>query len=292
MTSLLTADHAYILAAIIMILLLFRALREPYQLEITQTDLKGPQSDPGKPFDTLKIAFISDLHAEWIRISPARLKEALLAIDFDYLLFGGDLTGRFNRPERAQPWLDVLEEVLKIKQRPAYAVIGNHDSARSLELLEAAGIQVLNNRSVILEAADGGHWQLAGLDILKKGQPDFDLALSSSLTAPVPASHRIVLAHNPDTIWQIPDQQAQFFLAGHFHGGQIYLPFHLEFFLLRREKIGRMGYYEGRFTQSGLICYISRGLGNVLFPLRLGSKPEIACLTLLSQSSVVYEEKQ
>ena len=284
-------------------IILLRAVREPYDLEITQTVLTSPRQEPeagavissqigleglADPLATaaaapagLRIVLLTDLHAEWLRISPERLRDALLALDFDCLLFGGDLTGRHHRPAKATPWLMVLQDVLAARQVPGYAVVGNHDAIVSLDLLRQAGFHILQNSSALIQDQQNINWQLIGLDILKKGQPDFAAALSTQPDQAVPAARRIILAHNPDTIFQVPPGAAGFFLAGHFHGGQIYMPFHLEFFLLRREKLGRMGYHKGAFDFRGLASYISRGLGSVLFPLRLGSRPEIALIHVM-----------
>ena len=293
----------FLLAAI----LLARALYEPTQLEVTRRSLSsatpGDESkeDPGA--DTaqnpessaiekttqpgLRIALLSDLHAEWLRLKPERIAQALEAEAFDLLLFAGDLTGRHHRPDRAQPWLDALAPIPQKLGHACYAVPGNHDSEASLDLLRQTGFVILKNESRVVRDRSGQDWLLIGLDILKKGQPDFAQALACAPAGEpvIPPERRIVLAHNPDTFFLLPSSQAGFFLAGHFHGGQIYLPFHLEFFILRREKLGRMGYHKGSFALNGLTGYISRGLGSVLFPLRLGSIPELAILELRPDSS-------
>lgn len=306
----------FLLAAI----LLARALYEPTQLDVTRHDLSSAKtkdtlpdaslpdasgtdaaqnqtsSASGKPAPKgLRIALLSDLHAEWLRLKPARIADALEAEDFDVLLFAGDLTGRHHRPDLAKPWLDALAVVCQRLGKACYAVPGNHDSTASLELLRQAGFTILKNDSCVVHDRSGRDWLLIGLDILKKGHPDFNLALKHTAVAgaksgaesgaAIPPERRVVLAHNPDTFFLLPSSQAGFFLAGHFHGGQIYLPFHLEFFILRREKLGRMGYHKGSFALNGLTGYISRGLGSVLFPLRLGSIPELAILELRPDSS-------
>lgn len=173
-------------------------------------------------------------------------------------------------------------------------------------MLCRAGFTILTNDSHVIRDQSGQDWLLIGLDILKKGQPDFAQALKRTTAsgaasgteswidarATIPPERRIVLAHNPDTFFLVPAGQAGFFLAGHFHGGQIYLPFHLEFFVLRREKLGRMGYHKGSFALNGLTGYISRGLGSVLFPLRLGSMPELAILELRPATQTATAQEQ
>lgn len=312
----------FLLAAI----LLARALYEPTQLEVTRQYLSSAEnkntvpdapggdaaqnqtsSESDKPAPKgLRVALLSDLHAEWLRLGPERIAQSLAAEDFDLLLFAGDLTGRHHRPDRAKPWLDALAPVCQHLGKACYAVPGNHDSPASLDLLRQAGFTILKNDSCVVRDRSNRDWLLIGLDILKKGQPDFDQALKHTAVAgttsgadsgpetvaKIPPERRVVLAHNPDTFFQVPAKQAGFFLAGHFHGGQIYLPFHLEFFLLRREKLGRMGYHKGSFALNGLTGYISRGLGSVLFPLRLGSIPELAILELrpVTQDGPVLEQ--
>ena len=312
----------FLLAAI----LLARALYEPTQLEVTRRSLSsatpGDESkeDPGadvarNPASStiegptqpgLRIALLSDLHAEWLRLKPELIAQALAAEEFDLVLFAGDLTGRHHRPDRAKPWLDALAVVCQRLGKACYAVPGNHDSPTSLDLLCRAGFTILTNDSHVIRDQSGQDWLLIGLDILKKGQPDFAQALKRTTAsgaasgteswidarATIPPERRIVLAHNPDTFFLVPAGQAGFFLAGHFHGGQIYLPFHLEFFVLRREKLGRMGYHKGSFALNGLTGYISRGLGSVLFPLRLGSMPELAILELRPATQTATAQEQ
>ena len=82
-------------------------------------------------------------------------------------------------------------------------------------------------------------------------------------------------SHNPDIVLEIPKGRLDYLLCGHFHGGQIWAPFDLEFKVMRNEKLCKMGIKSGLHKINGINLYINRGLGNVVFPLRFLSRPEI-----------------
>ena len=58
------------------------------------------------------------------------------------------------------------------------------------------------------------------------------------------------------------------------------MPFHLEYRILRNETTCRMGYRKGLNIINDIPVYISRGLGNVLIPFRLGSRPEVTFIDI------------
>ena len=271
----------------------------------------------------LRVILISDLHTEWLRISPRRLATALTACQADVILFAGDVTNSPDRLPDSRAWLEVIRNQAKHMGIPLLAVPGNHDQPDTIQLLVQEEFTVLQNNSTIITNRNGIPWAVIGLTDLRKGLPDLATALTHTHSSgnqtrlnvhsnkidngsgdigvspanqsrldvhsipptrldvhSIPPTRRVVLSHNPDNLLQQNANQATFFLAGHFHGGQIWMPFHLEFYLLRREQIGRMGYHRGYFIWQNMYGYITQGLGCVLFPLRLFSRPEIAVLTL------------
>jgi hypothetical protein len=84
----------------------------------------------------------------------------------------------------------------------------------------------------------------------------------------------LLLSHNPDVF---PVAARQFTVAGHTHGGQV------NFEILRRDlNVARFftPYTRGLYRSGAASIYVSRGIGTIGLPLRLGSVPEVALLTL------------
>jgi len=156
-----------------------------------------------------------------------------------------------------------------------FAVLGNHDHysgepRRLRELVEGCGIEVLHNRSVILER-NGGRMVLAGIDDLLCGTPDLDAALAG---AP-PGLPVLLLSHNPDVLFDASRRGVALVLSGHTHGGQIRLPG-----LPVLVRMSRYRLDEGRYAVDGAQLVVSRGLGATGVPLRLFCPPEAVLVTL------------
>jgi predicted MPP superfamily phosphohydrolase len=162
---------------------------------------------------------------------------------------------------------------------------GNHDHrafdrdpARAkafLKRIKRLGVVVMEDRT--LSFWHGGKLY-AATGFKDAGQFPYD-ARAAFRGLPKAVRYHIGFSHNPDRALDLARERAdrppELFLCGHFHGGQIWMPFHFEYNCLRKEKLCRMGMRRGLHSFGGRLVYISRGLGCVLFPLRLGSKPEI-----------------
>jgi predicted MPP superfamily phosphohydrolase len=87
----------------------------------------------------------------------------------------------------------------------------------------------------------------------------------------------LLLSHNPDVFPVAARQGWQFTIAGHTHGGQVNVE------ILRRDlNIARFftPYTLGQYRLGAAAIYVSRGIGTIGVPIRLGSVPEVALLTL------------
>ncbi len=232
----------------------------------------------------LKIAHISDLHVSKLYISTRRIKASLAQIRPDIIIMSGDYIENKN---------DIPKFILLLKEInsvcPVYLSLGNHDHkalkhdmtklASFIDKIQETGTIVLLNSNTSLKKGNT-IYNLIGIDDLRHGKPDVNKAFKT--IAPSVGSNciNIAFSHNPDMLFNLPKDKVDYFLCGHFHGGQIWMPFGLEFKIMRNEKLCKMGYKRGAHKINGINIYINRGLGNVVFPFRFLSKPEIAVIQL------------
>jgi hypothetical protein len=233
---------------------------------------------PGLPraLDGYVIGQISDLHTG-IYVDESLLDEGLDRVREakpDLLVVTGDIVD-FD-PAYAPL---AASRIVRVAPRDGvFGCLGNHDhyagAARVLEVMRAAGIQMLFNEGRAIRPGDGGGFALLGVDDQgpypgPRTRPDLDLAV-----AKVPPSlARILLSHQPQTIdrWPglIPLQ-----LSGHTHGGQINPGF--------RPADALMRFVAGRYDVKGTTLYVNRGFGTVGPPSRVGAPPEVTRIVLVA----------
>lgn len=264
----------YLLIAATAAALLIRGFWETWSLQTTHVHI----GDRGKS-DPLRVVLFSDLHAEHLRLKSSRIITEIKQAAPDVVVFAGDLTARMTRLAKAIEFMRQIRE--SEYGRPVFflAVPGNHDTPEALQALAETGFLVLENDTASYRH-NSSLWQFYGMADIKNGQPAAASLPSADGISAVAPERRIVIAHNPDRILELPEESALLFLAGHFHGGQIWAPFRLEYKILRDEKLASMGYTRGLFTLRGIQAYISRGIGCVLIPLRFMSRPELTIIDI------------
>lgn len=277
--------YLIIFTAILGLALLARGLYEPRQLAVSREAITANQKRGNKK-QRVRIALISDLHADKLWIKPEQIALELERQPVDLVLFAGDVAGTDQKADEAADFLKRLAAKLHETGTPFLAVPGNHDGPRAIATMRAAGLDVLLNEQRHFNLPDGTKVLISGLANQRskhKGTVDFSAAtrlIEKAQLDPAAAGIHIVLVHNPDAVLDLPVNGADFLLGGHFHGGQIYAPFGLEFRLLRRDRLPKLGYSRGSFNIRGYRGYITRGLGCVWLPFRFLSLPELALLEL------------
>jgi hypothetical protein len=164
-----------------------------------------------------------------------------------------------------------------------FAVLGNWeyegecDIPRLAREYERAGVELLINRRVTVDRA-GEPIDIVGLDDLLGGSPDLRL-IDTLRPGDETAPRAIVLSHCPHSFDRIVPHAPRSIvtLSGHTHGGQI-APFGVALIVPTGSGHYVKGWYLSRHGPHRL--YVSRGLGNSGPPFRIGSRPEIALLTL------------
>jgi predicted MPP superfamily phosphohydrolase len=247
---------------------------------IKRDDLKLRQVDihiPNLPKDLqgLRLVQISDIH-----LSPL-VSESLLARAVDMAnetrahigLITGDLITRDGDP------LDTcLRHLARLKvDAPVLGCLGNHEVyARSEEYTtkEAAriGIRFLRRESQILRFGNS-RINFAGVDYQQRDRP----YLVGAENLLVPQTLNVLLSHNPDVFPIAAQKGYDLTLSGHTHGGQVNVEI-----LHQGLNIARFltPYVDGIYRKGNASIFVTRGVGTVGLPARLGVPPEIALIRL------------
>ena len=233
-----------------------------------------------KDLDGLRIVQITDIHMgaflserELVRIvGMANETRANLAI------MTGDLVTRVGDPIEI-----CLRHLARVKTDAGMiGCLGNHEIyAEAEDYVETEGarlgIQFLRDEKRLMEFR-GQKLNFAGVDYQRKGSP----YLVGAERMIEPGVTNILLSHNPDVFPIAAAKGYALTLSGHTHGGQITVEY-LEQFVNPARFVTR--YVSGLYEEGGKRVYVSRGLGTVGVPTRIGAPPELTLIRLESASS-------
>ncbi|MFT7088061.1 MAG: putative MPP superfamily phosphohydrolase [Rickettsiales bacterium] len=215
-----------------------------------------------------KIIVISDIHLGVYKDTNF-LKSVVKKINkiknADAVLIAGDFTYHSGKN------LESLFYPLKDIKFPVYAVLGNHDSDKTLQkelqaTLENNNVVFLHNSSFPLKE---------NITILGLGDKWTNEDMVSKIDQFKESDDLIVLTHNPDTVLKYKNNIADLTIAGHTHGGQIRIPF-LYKLIIPCEGDFDQGLYSINQNQ----VFVTSGVGEVGLPMRLGVPPVIDVLEL------------
>jgi predicted MPP superfamily phosphohydrolase len=252
-------------------------LVEPSSLRVREHRVAVPGWPAGR--SGMRIALLSDLHVGSLYNGPDKLEEVVRRANAarpDLVLILGDLViqdvvgGRFVPPEEIAPVLGRLQAPLGV-----HAVLGNHDrwldAQRVLSALERAGIRVMEDRAAKVSRGGPPFW-LVGVSDHWTAPHDVRGALAQ-VTDGGPV---LLFTHNPDVFPEVPPR-VSLTLAGHTHGGQVYLP--LLGRLIVPSEYGQR-YALGTIVEKGKHLFVAGGLGTSILPVRFLVPPEISIVRL------------
>lgn len=224
----------------------------------------------------LRVVQISDPHlGPWQPVERLRkLVDGLVDQDPDLVLLTGDfLTMESNETPGA-----LAEALAPLRRLPGrcYAIFGNHDHEAPDEVrhgLAANGVQLLVDDGCV-HVSPVGPLQILGADYTRHDRKGH-LAELLDQHPRLPGHLRVLMLHDPSAFHHLPDDDVDFVLSGHTHGGQVGLvSLGLDWTVLSRTRWPD----QGLFAKGRSRLYVHRGTGFYGFPLRIGVPGEASVL--------------
>jgi uncharacterized protein len=237
---------------------------------------------PGLPPDLngLRIVQLTDIH-----LSPL-VDEKLLARAVDMAnearasiaIVTGDLVTRVGDPLDA-----CLRQLARLRSDAGtFGCLGNHEIYAGSETYTTLngrrlGMQFLRSEARTLRFGDAA-LNLAGVDY-QRLRTRYLVGAEKLI---VPGATNLLLSHNPDVFRVAAAKGFDITLAGHTHGGQVS-------FEMIHPSLNIAHFYtpfiHGVYEEGPSRLFVSRGVGTIGVPARLGAPPEVAVLRLCVISS-------
>ena len=245
--------------AVLLIIAIIYILYQNYHIVVTEYEYDADTS--------MNIVQISDFHNQLFGIGQKAVLDKIKECEPDMIFVTGDAIDRNHTCYR------FAKEFFKGAAliAPVYYVTGNHEMwldkdefAGFVSEIESYGVHFIDGKTVELDEVI-----IAGT-VNDSNVTDYNWQNDNRL--------KLLLAHNPGYHEQYQSSGADIVFTGHIHGGQIIIPGKggllspdIEFF----PKL-----YEGEHHFGNMTMYISRGMGNSLFPVRINDYPEIVLLRI------------
>lgn len=256
----------------------FGALVQRTDFRLREVDVPIENLPPD--LEGLRITLLSDIH-----LSPY-LSESEFARAIDMangtrphlMLVTGDLISTASDPLDA-----CLRQIARLKaDAGTWGCLGNHEiyaGAQNYaeELGRRAGITFLRSASQVLSFG-AARLNLVGVDYQSIRHPGSYLRGAEQLVAP--GAVNVLMSHNPDVFPVAARKGYDLTVGGHTHGGQVNVEI-----LNQHWNVARFftpyvyGLYETCDPRPSR-AYVTRGIGSVGLPARIGAPPEIAALRL------------
>ncbi len=244
-----------------------------YRLSLREVNIPLPGLP--KDLDGLRIVQLTDIH-----LSPfLSLRELERAVDManetnaNVALVTGDLISTSN-----DPLDDCLNALARLRaDAGVLGCMGNHEIYADSEAYTQTqgarlGMRFLRQQSALLRFG-GADLNFAGVDYQRFHKP----YLVGAERLVVPGAFNVLLSHNPDVFPVAARQGFPFTIAGHTHGGQVRVEI-----LGQDLNIARFftPFVDGVYRSGASSIFVSRGIGTIGLPARLGAPPEVALIRL------------
>ncbi len=252
-----------------------------YSLKTTYTSLGSHKiSQP------VKLTILSDLHVHNGSISDKRIMQKVKDSDPDAVFVLGDMYSRGASDNEINMALELITGIAA-EGYNTYFVPGDHDTSASyIKSLSAGGVHVM---SYVSEYADikGGKFKIMGIDNVYYTDT---FNLNNVFTIDNDCFN-ILLAHIPN-FTKFAQFGADLTLCADTHGGMIQLPFGLgtaydtfSGMWFPEQRTDAEIYDKGMFVYDGGAMFITSGIGDSPYPVRIFNRPEIVSLEILPKEA-------
>lgn len=248
-------------------------------------------NDLPSEFEGYTILHLSDIHNEEHGTNHKKLVDKIRKIHPDSIVITGDLVDR--RRYNQETAISLLKKVVPLA--PVYYVTGNHEwwSGKYEKLRQEiinTGTIVLEDEKVILHRGNDEIYLLGLNDPSKyykesmRGQQSSvgNQILREKLNAivdTIPSKGiKILLSHRPELFLYYQDADIDLVFSGHAHGGQVRLPGIGGLYAPNQGILP--SYTAGIYKEGDCNMVVSRGLGNSVFPIRIGNPREMIVIQL------------
>ncbi len=238
-------------------------------------EVEAPIGGLADDLDGLRILQLSDIHRGPFLSDAdlARVVDAARELRPNLAVITGDLISAWGDP------LDsCIAQLARVKaDAGVFGCMGNHERyADALDYAEQAGgrvgIRFLRRKAQALRFGSAT-LNLAGVDYQPKREP----YLRGAERLIAPGATNILLSHNPDVFPVAVRQGYNLLLAGHTHGGQVTVE-------ILDESINPARFFTpyvyGVYRSGDAAAYVTRGIGTIGLPARIGAPPEISVVRL------------
>jgi predicted MPP superfamily phosphohydrolase len=243
------------------------------QINLREQDIQIP--DLPHDLDGLRLVQLTDIHLSPF-LSRAELERAVAMANetkAHVALVTGDLITRAS-----DPLDDCLDALAGLRaEAGVFGCMGNHEIyARSQEYTDREGakrgLRFLRKSATALRFGDA-IMNFAGVDYQELGKP----YLVGAEAWTVPGAVNVMLSHNPDVFPVAAQKGYSLTISGHTHGGQVRVEI-----LGADLNIARFytPYVDGLYREESSAIFVSRGIGTIGVPARLGAPPEVALIRL------------
>lgn len=213
-------------------------------------------------FDGIKIVHFSDIHYGPY-LSKKKIQKVVNAVNrtnADIVIFTGDFVEKDYKITNDEKEM-LIESFKSIEANLGkYAILGEVDGEISKEIFASSDFRLLDNASQKVYKED----YYIDLIAFSSDYENADLASDEAF--------KIVLTHKPDNAQKIIELlNPDLILAGHSHNGQIRLPFIGA--IVKKE--GAKTYYDNYYEIGNTKLFISSGIGNSRYDMRLFNHPSI-----------------